>query len=334
MTEEILPNLYRTEVPLPGNPLKVINSYVITANGSSLVIDTGFNRKECREALEIGLKSVNVNLDKTDFFSTHLHADHQGLISTFARDGVKTYMGKIDAVQTESGGGWDKMLKYGVMSGFSDGELESAVVNHPGRKHAPQKMVTWTHVQEGDTITIGDYELKCIETPGHTWGHICLYEPNKKILFSGDHILGDITPNIQVWRRDDDPLKSYMDSLSKVDKMDIEYTLPGHRSLIADCSKRIQELKAHHLTRCNEVIDILQNGDQHAYETASQMSWDINAKSWEDFPLMQKWFATGEALAHLRFLENKGFIKEAGPSEDVIRYTLIDGAGKLDSMDD
>ena len=63
------------------------------------------------------------------------------------------------------------------------------------------------------------------------------------------------------------------------------------------------------------------------------MTWDINAKSWDDFPLMQKWFATGEALAHLRFLEHKGFITEAGPSEDVIKYTLVDGAGTLDSMD-
>jgi glyoxylase-like metal-dependent hydrolase (beta-lactamase superfamily II) len=333
VTEEILPNLYRIEVPLPGNPLKVINSYVITAKGNSLVIDTGFNRKECREALEKGLKSLDVNLDKTDFFSTHLHADHQGLIPTFAREGVKTYMGKIDAQHTEAGGGWDKMLKYGVMSGFSEGELESAVINHPGRKHGAQKMVTWTHVQEGDTITIGDYDLKCIETPGHTWGHICLYEPNKKILFSGDHILGDITPNIQVWARDDDPLKSYMESLSKVDKMDIEYTLPGHRSLIEDCGKRIQELKAHHLARCSEVIDILQEGSRNAYDTASRMTWDITAKSWDDFPLMQKWFATGEALAHLRFLEKKGFISETEQSDDVIRYSLIDGAGKLKTMD-
>jgi len=332
VTEEILPNLYRTEVPLPGNPLKMINSYVITADGNSLVIDTGFNRKECREVLEKGLKSLDVNLDKTDFLSTHFHADHQGLIPTFAREGVKTYMGKTDAQHMETGG-WNKMLKYGLMSGFSEEELKAAVVNHPGRKHGPQKMVTWTPVQEGDTITIGDYELTCIETPGHTWGHICLYEPNKKILFSGDHILGDITPNIQVWARDDDPLKSYMESLSKVDKMDIEYTLPGHRSLIEDCGKRIRELKAHHLTRCGEVIDILQEGSRNAYDTASLMTWDISAKSWDDFPLMQKWFATGEALAHLRFLEKKGFISETEQSDNVIRYSLINGAGKLKTMD-
>ena len=334
MTEEILPNLFRIEVPLPGNPLKSINSYVITSNGRSLVIDTGFNQKECREALENGFQALNIDLDDTDFFSTHFHADHQGLIPTFARDGVKTYMGKIDAQHMEMGGGWDKMLKYGIMSGFSEEELMSAVVNHPGLKHGPQKMVTWTHVQEGDTLTIGDYELKCIETPGHTWGHICLYEPRKKILFSGDHILGDITPNIQVWSRDDDPLKSYMDSLNKVAEMEIEYTLPGHRSLIDDCGKRIQELKAHHLARCNEVIDILQNGSQHAVETASQMTWDINARSWDDFPLMQKWFAAGEGLAHLRFLENKGFISEEEHSDGIIRYSLIDGAGKLETVDD
>jgi hypothetical protein len=39
------------------------------------------------------------------------------------------------------------------------------------------------------------------------------------------------------------------------------------------------------------------------------MTWDIVAKSWDDFPVMQKWFATGEAIAHLRYLENKNYIQ-------------------------
>jgi len=330
--EEILPNIYRIEVPLPANPLKSVNSYLLTSETRNLVIDTAFNQPECLEVLSQAYEEMQIDLDKTDFFSSHLHADHQGLIATFARPGAKTYMGKVDALRVEDQSGWKKMLKYASMSGFSREALQSAVKNHPGHKHGPERSVEWDHVGEGDIITIGDYTLKCLETPGHTWGHICLYEPHQKIVFSGDHILGDITPNIQVWSLDDDPLKSYMESLTKIAALDVKLVLPGHRSLIHDCRKRVDELMTHHLHRCNEVLDILKSGSQHAVQTASRMTWDIKAESWDHFPLMQQWFATGEALAHLRFLENKGFVSQEISSDDVLLYSLVTGQGILHSM--
>ena len=40
------------------------------------------------------------------------------------------------------------------------------------------------------------------------------------------------------------------------------------------------------------------------------MTWDIDCARWEDFPIPQKWFATGEALAHLLHLERAGRIKK------------------------
>ena len=49
--EETLPNLWRIPVPLPGNPLKELNSYLIMGKGENLLIDTGFRRAECRDAL-------------------------------------------------------------------------------------------------------------------------------------------------------------------------------------------------------------------------------------------------------------------------------------------
>ena len=58
---------------------------------------------------------------------------------------------------------------------------------------------------------------------------MCLYEPNKKILVSGDHILNNITPNIQLWSDRWNPLKEYLTSLDKVYEFDIELVLPGHR---------------------------------------------------------------------------------------------------------
>lgn len=149
----------------------------------------------------------------------------------------------------------------------------------------------------------------CIETPGHTRGHICLYEPEKRVLVAGDHILNEITPNITLWSYDRNPLKEYLSSLNKVSKYDVELVLPGHRSLLGDPEKRIRELKKHHEMRAEEVVGILMDGPQNAFQVAAKMSWDIDCDSWDLFPMTQKWFATGEAIAHLKYFEGQGLIQ-------------------------
>ena len=96
----------------------------------------------------------------------------------------------------------------------------------------------------------------------------------------------------------------------------MDLMLPGHRSLIRDPIKRIDELKTHHRRRLDEVLTILDSEPANAYGVASQMNWDIEADSWEDFPLTQKWFATGEAIAHLRYLEEKEAIRRKPESAE------------------
>jgi glyoxylase-like metal-dependent hydrolase (beta-lactamase superfamily II) len=138
---------------------------------------------------------------------------------------------------------------------------------------------------------------------------MCLYEPDKKIFVSGDHILNDITPNIQLWSDEWDPLKEYLASLDKVYQLDIELVLPGHRGIFKNCKERIQELKRHHRNRLDEIVSILEKGKMNAFRVASKMSWDIVSDSWDLFPVSQKWFATGEAIAHLKYLKEEGRIR-------------------------
>jgi glyoxylase-like metal-dependent hydrolase (beta-lactamase superfamily II) len=195
------------------------------------------------------------------------------------------------------------------MNGFPEDELQAALHSHPGYKYGLKGDLPFCIMKEGDQISIRDYLFKCVETPGHTKGHICLYEPNKKILAAGDHILSDITPTIQLWSDDWDPLKEYLNSLGKVYELDIELVLPGHRGIIRNCKERIRELKDHHEKRIEEIVSILGKGNQNAFEVASQMSWDVIYEAWDTFPVSQKWFATGEAIAHLKYLEEKKRIK-------------------------
>jgi glyoxylase-like metal-dependent hydrolase (beta-lactamase superfamily II) len=306
--EEILPGLYKINVPLPGSPLKATNSYVVKGTDRSLIIDTGWNRQDCMVALVSGLEECGVNLEQADFFITHMHADHAGLVSTLAREGARIYFGQADAeiIGSSTPQHWGKMIDSARKYGFPAEELEKAVGNHPGRRYSPDNSLNISVAKDGDTISIGGYSFRCIETPGHTPGHICLYDPTKQIFVCGDHILFDITPNITLSFEDRNPLKEYLASLDKVYDLDVELALPGHRSIFKNQKERIRELKEHHQTRLGEIISILKRGKQNAFQVASQMTWDISFKSWDLFPPAQKLFAFGEAMAHLKYLQEEG----------------------------
>ena len=305
MAEEILPNLYRIEIPLPKNPLKALNSYVIRNTGRNLIVDTGWDQKECMDAMQAGLRALGVDLRKTEFFITHIHADHLGLLSRLATETSTIYFNQPEAERIKSVNRWNEFVDFARMNGFPEDELQAALHSHPGYKYGLKGDLPFRIVKEGDTISIGDFVFKCVETPGHTMGHMCLYESNKKIFVAGDHILNDITPTIQLWSDDWDPLKDYLNSLEKVYKLDIELVLPGHRGIIRNCKERIRELRDHHEKRLEEIVSILRKGSQNAFEVASQMSWDVIYEAWDTFPVSQKWFATGEAIAHLKYLEGR-----------------------------
>jgi glyoxylase-like metal-dependent hydrolase (beta-lactamase superfamily II) len=308
MIEEIRPDLYRMQIPLPNSPLKYLNAYVVRSTERNLIIDTGLNRKECQEAMQTGLEELNIELAKTDFFITHLHADHFGLVGKLVSGTSKIFFNRPETELIEAKIGWEPMVTYAGKNGFPENELRLALESHPGHKFSADWIPDLNVLREGDDIRVGVYQFRCVFTPGHSMGHMCLYEPNQKILIAGDHILIDITPNIQCWSDNGNPLKSYFMSLDKVSKLEIDLTLPGHRRVIQDPMARITALKEHHHRRLEEVVSILRHGPQHAFQVASQMTWDLEADSWEDFPRIQKWFATGEALAHLRYLEEEGTI--------------------------
>ena len=321
MIEDLMPDLFRIEIPLPDSPLKSLNSYVIKGLERNLVIDTGLNRKECLEAMQAGLCELNVDLGKTDFFITHLHADHFGLVSQLVADSGKVFFNRPDSEIIESFGGWEPMVEYAGLNGFPRSELIKALKSHPGYKFHSEWVPDLSILKDNDLIHIGDYHFRCIETPGHTRGHTCLYEPTRKLLIAGDHILIDITPNIQCWSDEGNPLKDYLNSLEKVRKLDVELVLPGHRRVFKKYEERIDELQQHHNNRLEEILSILSVSSKTAFQVASEMTWDIKYDSWAQFPLAQKWFATGEAISHLRYLEENGRLMEKRRGDEILFFS-------------
>jgi glyoxylase-like metal-dependent hydrolase (beta-lactamase superfamily II) len=318
---EILPNLYRIEIPLPKNPLRALNSYAIKSPERNLIIDTGWNQQECMDAMQAGLKELGIDVGKTDFFITHLHTDHLGLVSSLVTDTSTIYFNQPEGDRIKSGIVLDDLMDFARLNGFPEKELQRIPHAHPGFKFRSKGPLRFHYLKEGDSLRISDYVFHCVETPGHSKGHMCLYEPSQKILVAGDHILGDITPTISLWSDEWDPLKEYLESLDKVYQLDIKLVLPGHREVFRNPKDRIQELKNHHQKRLDEIIAILGKGGKNAFQVASRMTWDITYDSWDLFPVSQKWFATGEAISHLKYLEEKGVVCKEMRQQKVI-YSL------------
>ena len=313
--EEIARNIYKMEIPLPKSPLKALNSYLIKAEGRFLIIDTGWNRQECKDEMFSNLERLNVDLDKTDFFITHLHVDHLGLVANLVRDKSKVYFNRKEACLTNADSAekekrWQVFYGVYLANGFPEGELKKSIENHPAHRYGFQERLDFCILKEGDTIPIGEYSCKCIETPGHSPGHMCLYEPNTKILIAGDHILLDITPNITFWPDLEYSLSAYLANLEKVYALDVNLVLPGHRSIWNDHRSRIKELQEHHQARLKEVLSALEDGGKTAFQVAPYLTWDVDCSSWELFPAAQKWFAFGETLAHLKYLEERQTVKK------------------------
>jgi glyoxylase-like metal-dependent hydrolase (beta-lactamase superfamily II) len=313
MIEEIASNFYRIEIPLPDTLLKSVNSYVIKDREKNLIIDTGMYNDECFNAMRAASKKLDVDLKKTDFFITHAHGDHIGLVSRLIHDSSIVYINEFDAQiisKIKTGVILSEIRALLQMSGFPENDPEKILPPRVKDEFKPREALPFRFIEDKDIMERGAYRFRCVKTPGHSRGHMCLYEPDKKFLIAGDHLLKDITPGIQGRINEENPLKDYLSSLDKIYALDINKVLPGHRSPFGNCKARIEEIKEHHHQRNNEVLAILKEGSKNIYEVASRMTWNVDCDSWDSFPVVQSFFATGEAFAHLRYLEEAGEIEK------------------------
>jgi len=306
-----MPGIYQLHIPLPNNPLKVLNSYLIRGRDHSLLVDTGFNWPECYAAQIESIKQLGLDWNQIDFFITHLHADHSGLVFVLSTDNSQIFCSETDGYIIENAGTeafWEKADAFFKSHGYPAEYLKAQRSSFQGAIPSAAKPINY--VKEGDILNYGDYRFTCISTPGHTPGHMCLYEADKKFLIAGDMVLSNITSNITARLDVEDALGNYLDSLDKLDAMEIAAIIPGHREIIYDHHSRIAELKKHHDVRLKEVMSILGHGPMNGYQVASRMTWDMVYDRWEDVASYQQWFATGEAVAHLEHLHHLHMIEK------------------------
>lgn len=325
MPEEIAAGIYRIPVPLVGNPLKELNAYLLKGEDGNLLIDTGFRQPACREALFAGLRELGIRRGETEVLLTHLHSDHSGLAPEAA--GEQTiYIGEVDRVSLDDRAYreryWNTMEERFREEGFPRHLMANMNVTNPARSMAPPSGGHYLGLTDGQILEKGGCRIQCLLMPGHTPGQMCYWLPERGILFTGDHVLFDITPNITFWPMLPDALGSYLESLKKIRAFEPELTLPGHRKS-GDLKTRVDQLLCHHQRRLEEALNVVKaHPGQGAYELASHMTWKIRASSWADFPVAQKWFAVGECMSHLDHLAALGQIRRETADGKAVYYAI------------
>jgi len=326
---EVTPGIYRMPLPLPVPNLSHINTYLVKGDEGYLLIDTGWNTTEAFNSLEGQLAELGVKgREISRIVVTHVHPDHYGLAGKLRQlFGSTLYFHHLEKefVETRYVNVEELIIKLGQWlkrNGAPPEHLaELKKASLPTLKFVTPILPDIT-LYGGETITCGSSSFKVFLTPGHAPGHICLYEPDKKILFSGDHILPTITPHVGLHPQSGpNPLGEYLASLERLKKLEVKLVLPGHEEPFTEFRERIEGITIHHKLRNAEILAALNSKTKTAFELTTEISWlhDANGVGWYRLDSWDKRMAILETLAHLEEMRAKGELEKLS-RDDILYY--------------
>lgn len=313
---EIAPGLYQLTLPLPFR-LNHVHVYLVEADEGFILIDTGMNTPEAFVGLKRKLDDIGLDFGAiTQIVITHFHSDHCGQAFRIRELGeAQIVMGATERDTFERvqlnprRDRADEFLSHGLPH---DQATQYAEVL-PYLTSLTLPFEVDRRVDHGHVWLAKHRRLEAFITPGHTPGHLCLFLPEEKILFSGDHILQRITPNIGFHSYSGpDPLGDYLHSLQTTLALGATLLLPSHGPLVESPEARIHELIRHHDSRLQACLDTLDSSPLTAYEVSLQI-FGTSLGSFE------RWLALGETLSHLEHLVQRGEVTKTDEGGQV-RY--------------
>lgn len=320
---ELVPGLHQIRLPIPIKTLKSVFVYLVRDGDQNLLIDTGWNSEETYDALTTAFNEIGFSIGEIqNIVISHLHPDHFGLAARIKRESAKgrVLMHRFDAENLQERiqshkrflGNLDNWLLMhgtpvqvlGEMTGSSLEKMEDP--SQPDVK-----------LRGGELLKVGDkFRFEVIHTPGHTIGQICLYDQGgSTVLFSGDHVLPTITPNVSLSPLYvGDPLGDYVKSLEILRPLKVSKILPSHEYVFENLEKRLKEIEQHHTNRLQNTLDVVNSagGPVSGYEVASMLRWYAD---WEKLNPWEKRAAVMETLAHLEHLKRNGKVAEVRDEE-------------------
>jgi len=308
----VLNGVHQIKSPGPGSGSWSTNVYVIEGGDGHIVVDSGWDSQESLWALQEGMKGANLKLrDIKKVVITHIHPDHYGLSSKIKQIcGAQVAIHRIDAGFIS--------LRYKDFADLLQKTEELLRQNGVPQDELPQlkEASLWMNkyvtpdspdvmLEDGDVISNDSFEFEVLWTPGHSPGHICLYEKERRFIITGDHVLYETTPHVGFNPvSGDNPLGDYVSSVKKLESLRAHFVLPGHGPVFNALGLRIAKILQHHEDRKLAIMKSLRNGLQTAYAIAQQIPWMVNGGStaFRDLSVWDRRMAVTETLAHLKLL--------------------------------
>ena len=315
---EVLANVFQLKVPIPNNPLGHTNVYLLRTDDGYMMIDAGFNSQQALEAMQQQLAELDVDFKKISrIIITHAHGDHIGLAGKLRElSGAKVVLHRLEKPQMRP----SARDRESFVQQTEDWMHANGIPHQeppPGRslhemvrrfEPPPAPDIT---LDDEETIRSDGFSLKVIWTPGHSPGHICLYDASRKVLFSADHVLPVTTPNIGLRPgAGGNPLGDYLASLRKVRDLDVDTVLPAHEQVFKDLPGRVDQILEHHRHRNEEIIAVLKEGPRTAYQVSERITWmpDSGGVKFHDLGHWDQRMAVSETLSHLEVLKEQGVV--------------------------
>jgi glyoxylase-like metal-dependent hydrolase (beta-lactamase superfamily II) len=312
-------------------PISYINTYLVEGKTDNLLIDTGWNTPTALNALTGELKNYGFELKAiTQIVITHIHPDHYGLSGRLKQlSGAKLALSEIDAKFIDSryidmNPLLEEIRRFFISSGVSHDEVSKFGESSLPLREFVIPATPDIKLKDGKKISIAPFNFRVISVLGHSPGHICLYEPKRKLLFTGDHVLPEMIPHIGFHPQSGpDPLGDYIDSLNELKKLEVNLVFPGHGPAFSGLRQRIEQILQYHEQKKWDILGTMESEGRTALQIAMAIPWmtDINPCEYIDLELQNQRRALMETLAQLQHLLKQGTIRRV-QKDEVYYYSV------------
>ena len=330
--EEIAPDLWRLPLPIYRHSLGGANAYVIRDADGFLLFDCGSEAEECVETLARQLDGLSIPFSAIHtIILSHGHGDHGGQVwrladKTGARIACHVQEARFIGYPHGSEADRQQFLQWLQQQGYPTADIDtllgSEAVNERGERR-DNFLKPDLPLSGGEVFAAGRYRFEALWIPGHTPGHLCLYDRQQRILLTGDHILEIVTPNVGLHPLlPVNPLPGYLASLKQLAGDDIEFALPGHGPRIMDLPALTREIAGRHDGRRTQLLALLSPTPQSAYELAVQVWAKPGRRNWSALHPHLRRNAVGMLAAHLELLSDDSSGVRRAEEDGILKYTL------------
>jgi glyoxylase-like metal-dependent hydrolase (beta-lactamase superfamily II) len=262
--ERVLPGVFRLRLPLPWPGVPHCNAWAVAYEDGFVLFDTGMHQPDSLMHLERALAMCNLRLEQARLVvCTHAHTDHCGQAATVVeRAGCEVWMHPnhehLNRMVEDPDAVFARRLEIARQSGVPEEPLRRYAAERSGRESGIAGPITPDRDLVNGVSVASDLGAWVVyETPGHSPSHVCLFQPERRLLISGDHLLGRISLYFD-YGYTPDPVGEFLGSLDVVQRLGARLCLPGHGRTFADVHAHIQgnrTLVDERLTRVREALD-------------------------------------------------------------------------------